>query len=180
MTDGGDGITGYRHSEESIQKRKKSMKKYFSDPAYIQKMRDVAPKRAVLQFTTDGVFVARYESSMDAERKTGIDSGMISKCAFSRCYYAGEYIFTFEEDADKIHERVEQYNNRRIRRKERIVRLSLDGDYIDEWASSYTAGKQLNIEYKNINAVCRKVKKSAGGFIWMFVSDYNQMRAEEV
>lgn len=175
LTNGGEGVLGYHHSAESIQKQKDTMQKYFANPKYIQKMREVAPKRDIYQFTLDGVFIKSYESSMDAERQTGLNSGAISKCALEKCYYVGEYIFTFAEDVNLISERVNKYRNRQIQRKECVVQLSLDGDYIAEWKNAYTAGKQLHIEYKNINAVCHNKKQSAGGCRWMFLSDYNKL-----
>ena len=175
MTDGGDGTSGHHHSEESIQKQKETMRKYFSNPEYIRMMRDVAPKRALCQFTVCGSFIERYESSMDAERKTGLDSGAISKCALGKSYFVGDYIFVFEEDVCDILSRVEQYNNRKIQRKEEVVRLTSDGEYVDIWKTAHEAEKQLGISYKNINAVCRGVRIKAGGFKWMYLSDYMEL-----
>jgi group I intron endonuclease len=171
---GGGGTLGRHPTEEQINKQKETMKKYYSDPDFIQKMRDVAQKRPIYQFTIDGIFVDLYESSMDAERKTGLDSGAISKCACGKAYCAGDYIFVFQEDIDNIMDRVEKYNNRRIQRKESIVRLTLDGNYIDTWKNAYTAERELGISYKNINSVCRHIRNKAGGFKWMYLSDYIQ------
>ena len=169
---GGGGNLGFHPTEEQINKQRETMRKYYNDEKYIQNMRNVACKRSVYQFTLSGVFVEKYESSMDAERKTGFDSGAISKCALGKAYFVGDYIFTFEEDINNILNRVEQYNNRKIQRKEEVVRLTLDGDYVDKWKNAYTAERHLGISYKNINAVCRHVRNKAGGFKWMYLSDY--------
>ncbi len=174
ITLGGGGMLGWHPTDQQINKQKDTMRKYYDYIKYIQRMRDVAPKRAVYQFTLSGLFIEKYESSMEAERQTGLNSGAISKCAFGKAYFVGDYIFVFEEDVDNIMDRIKKYNNRRIQRKEQVVRLTLDGNYIDTWENAYTAEKQLGISYKNINAVCRHVRNKTGGFKWMYLSEYTQ------
>lgn len=172
---GGGGTLGRHPTEEQIQKQIKTMRKYFNDESYIQKMRDVAPKRTVCQFTITGEFISIYESAMEAQRQTGIHNGDISKCAFGRTCHIGDYIFLFYEDMDQIDERVKRYERIVKPRKEPIVRLTLDREYIDQWDGPTDAGRKLNINYKNINAVCKGKRNIAGGFKWMYLSDYLQL-----
>ena len=175
LTLGGEGLLGFCLSNEQIQKQKDTMKKYFSNPEYIQRMRDVAPKRKVYQFTLFGDFIAEYSSSMDAQRATGIHSGDISKCAFGKKSHVKDYIFLFEEDIKNIKQKVDKYNHTRKLRKEKIVQLLPDGTFIKEWDNTSHAGNVLGINYKNIRAVCRNEREYAGGFKWMYLSDYMQI-----
>lgn len=175
ITLGGGGALGRHPTEEQINKQKEAMRRYYDDEKYIQNMRDVAPKRIVHQFTLSGEFIATYISAMEAQRQTGIHNGDISKCAFGRTTHTGNYIFLFDEDRDKINQRIEKYNNSRKLRKEPIVQLSLSGEYIAKWKGPSDAGKNLNISYKNIHAVCRNKRTYAGGFKWMYLSDYIQL-----
>ena len=172
ISHGGGGTLGRHPTEEQINKQKEAMKKYFSDPEYIQMMRQVAPKRTIYQFALVGEYVATYESAMEAQRQTGIHNGDISKCAFGKITHKGDYIFLFEEDKDKIEQRVEKYNNSKKLRKEPIVQLSLDDVFIKEWPSAAEAGRNIGVNYKNINLVCRNKRNKAGGFKWMYLSDY--------
>lgn len=56
-----------------------------SDPAFIEKNRLVRTnKRGVIQYTMDGVEVARYESIADAGRAVGVHFMSISKCVNKR------------------------------------------------------------------------------------------------
>jgi len=56
-----------------------------SDPAFIEKNRLARPnKRGVIQYTPDGVEVARYESVADAGRAVRVHCMSISKCANKR------------------------------------------------------------------------------------------------
>lgn len=175
---GGGGSLGRHPTDEQIKKQKEAMRKYYNDEKYIQNMRDVASKRTVHQFTLLGEFIATYVSAMETQRQTGIHNGDISKCAFGRTTHAGEYIFLFDEDVKNIDERVGRYNKSKKLRKEPIVQLSLSGEYIAEWNGSADAGRNLNISYKNINAVCRGKRNQAGGFRWIYLSDYLQVCEE--
>lgn len=174
-TNGGEGIEGYHHTKESKEKRNKTMEKYLSDPVYIQKMRDAASKRAVYQFTVSGEYITMYESAMEAERQTGICNATISHCAFNQTPSAGGYIFVFKEDFDKINQRIDYYQRAKKPRKEHVVQLTLDGEFVAEWNGSADAGNVLHIQYKNINAVCRGKRNMAGGYKWMYLSDYNNL-----
>lgn len=172
LTLGGEGVLGFCPSDEQIQKQKNTMKKYYSDPEYIQMMRDVAPKRKVYQFTLVGDFIAEYSSSIDAQRATGIRSADISKCAFGKSSHIKDYIFVFEEDINNIKQRVDKYNQTKKLRKESVVQLLIDGTFVNEWPNTFQAGNALGINYKNIRAVCRDERNHAGGFKWMYLSDY--------
>ena len=76
---------------------------------------------------------------------------------------------------DQIDERVKRYERIVNPRKEPIVRLTLDREYIDQWDGPTDAGRKLNINYKNINAVCKGKRNIAGEFKWMYLSDYLQL-----
>lgn len=176
---GGGGTLGVKKTEKEKQEHSQRMKEKCLDPEYIQMMRNVAPKRKVYQFTLAGDFVAEYESAMEAQRQTGIHNGDISKSAFGRVSHAKNYIFLFEEDKNDIAQRVDRYNNTKKLKHEPIVQLTLDNMFIREWPNPSQAGKSLGINYKNIHTVCRKARSHAGGFKWMYLSDYMKMCKED-
>jgi len=63
--------------------------------------------------------------------------------------------------------------------KKRVVQLSLDGEFIDEFESTREAGRILGIDSSSIAKVCRREKlKKTGGFKWMFRDDYDCMRSK--
>jgi len=65
-----------------------------------QQMKD-AKQKAVLQYTKNGQFVAEYESTMEAQRKTGINNAHIGKCCNNKPKYksAGGFIWKWKEVA---------------------------------------------------------------------------------
>lgn len=57
-----------------------------------------------------------------------------------------------------------------------IVQLSKDGCFfIAEYIGITEAHKQTNINLGHINSVCRGKRKTAGGFHWMYKTDYEQL-----
>ena len=61
-----------------------------------------------------------------------------------------------------------KYNGKDQRSCKPVAQLTLDGGLVKVWRSARAAAKELNIQYKNISAVCRDKRKQAGGFKWRF------------
>lgn len=61
------------------------------------------------------------------------------------------------------------FNGKDKRSCKQIIQLSMDEEYIATWDSIRKAAEGLGIEYKNISAVCRGKRNSAGGYKWRFV-----------
>lgn len=60
-----------------------------------RKMSEAQPKKAVIQYTLNGEFVAKYSSTKDAERQTGVNSGNISLCCQGKRPTAGGYKWAY-------------------------------------------------------------------------------------
>lgn len=56
--------------------------------------------KSVVQYTTDGVFLAEYPSTMEAERVTGIDRSSICHVCRGKYKTAGGYIWLYEEGGE--------------------------------------------------------------------------------
>ena len=171
ITAGGEGVFGLHQSEESINKYKQSMRIHLDNPDYLLKMRAVAPKTSVMQFSEHGEFIKEYESTKEAERQTGVRSGGISHCALNDIPSAGGFVWIFPEDIDDIDSRIDNYQKKKVR-NEPIVQLTLGNDLVKIWDYYRDAANELNISHKNINAVCRGRRKTTGGYRWMYLSDY--------
>lgn len=62
------------------------------------------------------------------------------------------------------------YNGKDQRCCKKIVQIDLQtGEAIKEWNSARIAAAHFPTNYKNISAVCRGKRKSAGGYGWRFV-----------
>ena len=53
-----------------------------------------------------------------------------------------------------------------------IVQLTLDGKFIKKWSCAAEVKRELGINSSSIIQCCKGKLKSAGGFKWMYASDY--------
>lgn len=53
-----------------------------------------------------------------------------------------------------------------------IVQLTKDGKFIKKWTCSYEVQRELGINQSAITKCCRGKQKTAGGFRWMYASEY--------
>ena len=53
-----------------------------------------------------------------------------------------------------------------------IVQLTLDGQFIKKWACAREVERELGIANQSITKCCQGKQKSAGGFKWMYLSDW--------
>lgn len=63
-----------------------------------------------------------------------------------------------------------KYNDKDQRCCKKIAQIDLDtGNIIKVWDSARKAEKHFDTNFKNISAVCRGLRRSAGGYGWRFV-----------
>lgn len=53
-----------------------------------------------------------------------------------------------------------------------IVQLTLDGKFIRKWSCGLEVKRELGISNSDISSCCRGKRSKAGGFKWMYASDY--------
>jgi len=71
-------------------------------------------------------------------------------------------------------------NNMRIPNNKAVVQLTLDGNFLKWYYSLAEAERETNVSWTNISSVCRNngISKTAGGYKWVFVEDYNKNKFE--
>ena len=57
-----------------------------------------------------------------------------------------------------------------------IIQLTLEGQFIRKWSAAREVERELGISHTNIIACCRGKQKSAGGYRWVYASDYKPPR----
>lgn len=53
-----------------------------------------------------------------------------------------------------------------------VVQLSIDGIFVNQFNSSREAERETGINHLGINNVCNKKQQTAGGFLWLHLSEY--------
>jgi predicted Zn-ribbon and HTH transcriptional regulator len=66
------------------------------------------------------------------------------------------------------------------RNKRKIIQLTLNNNYIKEWIGMIDVEKNLGISSKNISKVCSGKGKTAGGYKWMYLEDYEKQLSETI
>ena len=55
-----------------------------------------------------------------------------------------------------------------------IIQLNIDGQFIREWSAAREVERELGIYHGNIIRCCKGRIKSAGGFKWVYATDYQK------
>lgn len=56
-----------------------------------------------------------------------------------------------------------------------IIQFSKDGEFMQKWHCIVSVERELNIKHSNIIKVINGDRKTAGGFIWGYADDYEQI-----
>lgn len=75
-------------------------------------------------------------------------------------------------DYDPIQIQINNGKRTGVTKGKEVVQISLKGEFIKTWISATEAFKVLGINNRSISSACIGKYKSAGGFKWMFESDY--------
>ena len=122
----------------------------------------------IIQLTLDNIFIEEFESIVEVERKTGINSSSISACCRNKRNSAGGYRWLYKDDYNLNKNNLELLP----KKKKKIVQLDLDNNLIKEYESIKEAEKQTGIASPNISRYCKGKVKATNGFKWMYKEDY--------
>jgi len=138
LTLGGEGPTGYRQTED-----------------FIQRQRLISPtKKTVYQFDLLGNIVNEHSSIKEAERKTGVINSSISRaCAGLKYKSAGGFLWSYN---DKISVTPTKYI---------VHKYSNDGRYLESFPTLVSAANSVGLSYQAIINAC-KLNSQCGSFRW--------------
>jgi len=63
---------------------------------------------------------------------------------------------------------IEKSENSAKDKRKAVLQFDLQGNFIKEWRSQTSAGKDLGIHLCNINSCLRKKTQTSGGFVWKY------------
>jgi len=136
-------------------------------------------KYKVIQFLDDRSII--FDSVKEASEYNNISvTCVIYSCKGITGKNSG-YNFRYYSD-----EKHNLYLNARDRRNDErlneisIIQLSLDGNFIKRWSSATKVYKELGYNASCINACCRGQRKTAGGFKWLYESEYIKSKKDFV
>jgi len=90
----------------------------------------------------------------------------LSKATTGKYLKQGAELGLCSYDPKKVLKEIQNNN------KKRIVQLTLDGEFIQEWESGADAGRGLGIDNSLITSVCKGRSKATRGFKFMYKKEY--------
>jgi group I intron endonuclease len=129
--------------------------------------------RAVLQYSVDGQFIARYESLTMAAEAMGRDNvSNIRSCCNKTSTSAYNYLWKYEDDDTLIDEFVSRQKKTGKGAVKMVEQYSLDGEYIQTFSSCREAARSIGAPYHvGINSCCLGKQKIAYGFKWKYAGE---------
>lgn len=123
----------------------------------------------ICQYTTDGVLIREWKSSVHAEKALGIEHTSIRCCCRGDVKISGGYIWKNKDDILTEEEVVwRNTSNRYSPNKKEVSQYDRDGTFIKKYDSILSASKELDIEHAVISRCCNDTQRIAGGYIWRY------------
>lgn len=127
-------------------------------------------ERAVVQYTKDGLFVKKWDSSLQVERELGFCSSSITEvCKKNTCRKTvGDYVWRYEGDDDVSVE---------YTKTSPVVQISKYGEKIRTFNSVNDAALEVGVSIGGVSGVCLKRTRGynyAGGYIWRYKDEYDE------
>lgn len=125
----------------------------------------------VAQYTMLGEFVALHKSSRDASYALCGDRNKKAQTITSVCRglrnHCGGYQWRFAFDGHP--ESIEPY-----RRTDMIEQLTLNGEHLAYYKSSYDAFNNTGVQPAQVLKCCRGLRKQSGGYCWKYYNPDNK------
>lgn len=138
----------------------------------------------VVQLAEDNKIVKIYDSGTIAGRNFGYSQESISACCIGKLKHTGGYKWVYLKDyiphltekEIKYYKSVEAPKPENMN-KTKIVKLSLDGEFIAQYDSILEGKKSVYPKSaNNISACCKGIQKTSGGYKWMYLKDYENLK----
>lgn len=189
MTEGGDGGTGYRHTEETkrllseiqigkviseeTKEKQKATWKEKIDNGYKPRIDHLqsynkAQMKEIKCYDKNGEFICTYSGVHEAARTLDVEATNICKVLQGKHKTCGGYIFTYDyEDYSK-----EELNKRLISRSSRYNYINLideEGKVIKTYQNATVISNELNVDRSAVVKVCRGKLKQTKGYRFEYV-----------
>jgi hypothetical protein len=127
--------------------------------------------KGVVQLSLNGEFISEYSSITEASKFVKNTSvSKISKCCNGNAKSHANYIWVFKNEYSMHIDY--KLNTNHTGKPKGIVKLSLNGDFLNEYSSSKEAEEYNDISRKAITKCCSGKSKTSGGYIWKYKENY--------
>lgn len=142
---------------------------------YLNDYNNIIPKfkthHSIIQFDLEYNIINYFNSVIQASKELNIHKSFIYDCCNNKQKSAKGFIFMYENNYDPDIE----YKLTRNTRAKKIIQLDLNLNILKIFNSITTAAKELQISDSNIASCCKGKRKTTGGFIFMYLDEYNKL-----
>lgn len=135
--------------------------------------------RRVLKVDCTGRVLEEYNSMYDAETGNNMTHSTVwYACGSKNHYSCGFYWFYADEYGSDVNhidipkQQATSHPGNSFRSKA-VVQLSKDNKFINIYESSIEAARKTPATQSGVSACCRGVRKTSGGYKWMYAADFN-------
>lgn len=170
LTKGGDGVKGYVPTEDSIQRRKETLKRLYEDPEFREKQRLTRPRGEKHPF---------YGKHFSAEHIESLKVSHLGKKRGPHTEETKRKIAIANTGKKKPHSGVPRSTECREKMAEAhckpVLQFTKDGAFVQEYSSGKEASLKTGIATQNISKCCKGKLKTAKGFVWKFKNNYTEV-----
>lgn len=132
-------------------------------------------QKEVVQLSLDNDYIKTWDSMTQASKELGIASYTISQCLKRELGSAGSFKWIYRDEYSNLNnkEDLSKYLYKSTSTNKEVVQFSKNGDLLNHWNSIKKASQELNILPNCISQCLKRVTKTAGGFIWMYKTEYD-------
>jgi len=161
----GDGMLGYKHTPETIEKIKESGKRFReANPHHFETYREKHIDAIKKIDISDRVKNSENFKKAVAEGRIGGADRKINGLSKSTKQKISESLKNYYKD--NIFDRGEGVRNALSKA---IAQYAINGDFIREYKSAAEAGRITTVKQSNIRNALSNKAKTAGGFLWKFI-----------
>lgn len=148
---------------------------YILNNEYVRKNDHYYRGLGIVQLTIKGKMVKIWKDVYEASLSLSLKSINIINCCNNKIMTAYKYRWMFKSDYDNKLQNNDDFSLNIKTNKYGVVQLDLSGNFIKEFSSATEASKITGINDHSITSVCRNNPnhKTAGGYRWVFKSDYD-------
>lgn len=173
LTDGGEGIVGFHHSEET----KKKLSKAHSGENHWNFGKTNSAGVSIMQFDLDFNFIQTWDSMQDAARELNINANNISRCCSNKIGSYKGYIWV--KTSDYYEGYLLDFKSRcKCKSNDKYV-LQYDflGNFIAEYISCSEAGKALR--KGSVSTAANGRDPQLHGYIWIYKNEFTKQLLQE-
>jgi len=155
LTDGGEGINGYKHSKEQCEALSLRIKKEYTEN------KRFSPKlKKVYKYSLEtGELLEIFNNCTQASLTVNCTPGSIAYCARGKNNSVKGYSWSYIK-----------YDNYKpiIFNKKPILQYDLNNNFIKEWDSATDVKKELGYNNSSITNCCKNISKTSYNYIWKY------------